>query len=231
MLDPSKTTLPKEWASEFAMALRSRDVTGAAIGDAVREAEAFCADSGQSPLEAFGPAAAYADSLADLPIVAAHTSWAGRIAPPALGLAGLALALPTLDAWRAERAVELTLGGLVTLGVILVTVTAFLMWPRVFRRKEPFLILVSLGMCGSLTATVLLQQSEAALPTLPSAVVAAAALIGSGIWQMRVLDPDVIVDPLGSTPRPGRGFLLITAWLLPIGAVVAMGVASLAPVR
>ena len=80
MLDPTKTTLPKQWASEFAMALRSRDVTGAAIGDALREAEAYCADSGQAPLEAFGPAAAYADSLTDLPTAAAHTSWAARIA-------------------------------------------------------------------------------------------------------------------------------------------------------
>jgi hypothetical protein len=185
MLDPTKTTLPKQWASEFAMALRSRDVTGAAIGDALREAEAYCADSGQAPLEAFGPAAAYADSLTDLPTVAAHTSWAARIAPSALGLAGLTLALPTFDAWRAGRSVQLPLGGLVTLLVIAATVTVFLVWPRTFRRAVPFLILVSLGMWGSVSATALLQQPVATLPTVPSALVAAGALIGSGIWQMR----------------------------------------------
>lgn len=231
MLDPTKTTLPKQWASEFAMALRYRDVTGAAIGDALREAEAYCADSGQAPLEAFGPAAAYADSLTDLPTAAAHTSWAARIAPSALGLAGLTLALPTFDAWRAGRSVQLPLGGLVTLLVIAATVTVFLVWPRTFRRAVPFLILVSLGMWGSVSATALLQQPVATLPTVPSALVAAGALIGSGIWQMRTLDLDVIVDPLGPTPRPGRGFLLLTAWLLPIGTLVAMGIAMFAPVR
>jgi hypothetical protein len=66
---------------------------------------------------------------------------------------------------------------------------------------------------------------------VPSALAAAGALIGSGIWQMRTLDLDVIVDPLGPTPRPGRGFLLLTAWLLPIGTLVAMGIAMFAPVR
>ena len=104
MLDPTKTTLPKQWASEFAMALRSRDVTGAAIGDALREAEAYCADSGQAPLEAFGPAAAYADSLTDLPTVTGGQTLTTRLAPSALGLFGLLLALPTFDAWRSRCA-------------------------------------------------------------------------------------------------------------------------------
>ena len=231
MLDPTKTTLPKKWALEFTMALRSRDVSGAAIGDALREAEAFCADSGQPPLQAFGPAAAYADSLTHLPTVATHMSWTKRIAPSALGLAGLALALPAFDAWRAGRAVELTLGGVIAMRVILAAVAAYLIWPRAVRGKVPFLVLVSLGMWGSLSATVLLTQTVASLPTVPSGLLAAVALLGSGVWQMRALDPDVIQDPLGSEPGPGRGFLLLTAWLLPIGAVVAMGVAMLAPAR
>lgn len=231
MLDPTKTTLPKKWAIEFTMALRSRDVTGAAIGDALRQAEAFCADSGQSPDDAFGPADAYADSLTDLPTVSGGQTLTTRLAPNALGLFGLLLALPTFDAWRAGRAVEFPIGGLITLAVVLAAVAALLLQPRIYRRRGSLLVLLSFAFLGATAAQAFLRQPIGSLPVLPCAVVAAAALIGSGLWQMRVLDPDLIVDPLAPPPRPSRGFYLLTCWLMPIGTVLALGIAMFAPVR
>jgi hypothetical protein len=231
MLDPTKTTLPKKWAIEFTMALRSRDVTGAAIGDALRQAEAFCADSGQSPDDAFGPADAYADSLTDLPTVSGGQTLTTRLAPNALGLFGLLLALPTFDAWRAGRAVEFPIGGLITLAVVLAAVAALLLQPRIYRRRGSLLVLLSFAFLGATAAQAFLRQPIGSLPVLPCAVVATAALIGSGLWQMRVLDPDLIVDPLAPPPRPSRGFYLLTCWLMPIGTVLALGIAMFAPVR
>jgi hypothetical protein len=231
MLDPTKTTLPKKWALEFTMALRSRDVTGTAIGDALRQAEAFCADSGQSPEEAFGPAGAYADSLTDLPTVTDGQTFTTRLAPNALGLFGLLLALPTFDAWRAGRAVEVPLGGVVTLAVVLVAVAVLLLQPRIYRRRGSLLVLLSFAFLGATAAQAFLRQPVGSLPMLPCALVAAAALIGSGVWQMRVLDPDLIVDPLAPPPRSSRGLYLLTCWLMPIGTVAALAVAMFAPVR
>ncbi len=231
MLDPTKTTLPKKWALEFTMALRSRDITGTAIGDALRQAEAFCADSGQSPDDAFGPAGAYADSLTDLPTVTGGQTLTTRLAPNALGLFGLLLALPTFDAWRAGRAVEFPIGGLITLAVVLAAVAALLLQPRIYRRRGSLLVLLSFAFLGATAAQAFLRQPIGSLPVLPCAVVAAAALIGSGLWQMRVLDPDLIVDPLAPPPRPSRGFYLLTCWLMPIGTVLALGIAMFAPVR
>jgi hypothetical protein len=231
MLDPTKTTLPKKWAMEFTLALRSRDVTGTAIGDALRQAEAFCADSGQSPEEAFGPAGAYADSLTDLPTVTGGQTVTARLAPSAVGLFGLLLALPTFDAWRAGRAVEFPLGGLVTVGIVVSTVAVLQLQPRVFRQRLTMVVVLSAAFLGSAAANAYLRQPIGSLPVPPCALVAAGALIGSGFWQMRVLDPDLIVDPLAPPMQQSRGFYLFTAWLMPIATAVAMGIAMLAPVR
>lgn len=231
MLDPTKTTLPKKWAIEFTLALRSRDVTGAAIGDALRQAEAFCADSGQTPDEAFGPAAAYADSLTDLPTATGGSTQTIRLAPNALGLAGLLLALPTFDAWRSGRQVELPLGAIVTLLVALGLVTLLVMQPRLYRRRTGLVVVLTLSFLGAMAAQAFLRQPIGSLPVLPCALVAAAALLGSGSWQTRVLDPDLIVDPLAPALTSRRALKLITAWLMPIGTVLALGVAMLLPAR
>lgn len=232
MLDPTKTTLPRKWALELTMALRSRDVTGAAIGDTLRAAEAYCADSGLSPEEAFGPAGDYADSLTDLPTVGAGLTWTTRIAPSALGLAGLLLALPTFDAWRAGRDVQVTLGTTLAFAFVMAVVLAVTISPRLYRRRVWFALVLTTVSTAALVLNATLTPTAMRLPVLPSAVLAAAALIGSGLWQMRVLDPDVIADPLEPpSPARGRAFALVTAWLFPLGTLVALAVGMLIPVR
>ena len=54
----------KKWLDELAMELRLKDFSGAAIGDALASVEEFLADSGQSPVEAFGAPRNYAEELA-----------------------------------------------------------------------------------------------------------------------------------------------------------------------
>ncbi len=56
--------LMDEWRDTFLLELRMREVPGARIGEALAEIETHCADSGESPDEAFGDPVAYADALA-----------------------------------------------------------------------------------------------------------------------------------------------------------------------
>ncbi len=54
------------WRDAFLLRLRLHDVTGTAIGDALAQVDAHCAESGEDPEQAFGEVGAYADSLVDL---------------------------------------------------------------------------------------------------------------------------------------------------------------------
>ncbi len=231
MLDPTRTTLPTGWAIEFVMALRSRDVTGAAIGDALRAAEAFCADSGQTPQEAFGPAAAYADSLTELPTVAGGATWTTRLGPTALGLIGLLLALPTFDAWRSGTQVSVSVGVCASALVIAVIVGLLVARPRIYRSRSAVGLLLSVGFVSTVLLNAVATQPALRLPVLPCTVLTAGALLGSGLWQQRVLDPDLLVDPLSAPEPQGRVFRLVTAWLFPLLTLLALGVGLLLPAR
>lgn len=61
-LDTFSTT-HKSWVEPFIMELRLANVPGTAIGDALETVHAHCADSGESPHEAFGDPKEYARSL------------------------------------------------------------------------------------------------------------------------------------------------------------------------
>ncbi|MBX9246029.1 hypothetical protein ICW40_14580 [Actinotalea ferrariae] len=55
----------KDYRGELLLALRLRDVPGPRIAEALAEVESHVAETGEDPLEAFGPPRAYADQLAD----------------------------------------------------------------------------------------------------------------------------------------------------------------------
>lgn len=65
--EPRPTAAPDTAAYRQALitALRLKDVPGDRIGELVAEVESHVADTGEDPVEAFGPAAAYAASLTD----------------------------------------------------------------------------------------------------------------------------------------------------------------------
>ena len=66
--------LMDEWRDELLVELRMLGVSGDRIGAALAEVDAHCADSGETPVEAFGPPRAYARAL--LPVT--DTPTAGR---------------------------------------------------------------------------------------------------------------------------------------------------------
>lgn len=53
----------QRWCDDFVLELRLRDVPGPVIGERLGEVEGHCAESGETPLEAFGDAADYAGRI------------------------------------------------------------------------------------------------------------------------------------------------------------------------
>jgi hypothetical protein len=220
MLDPFKTSLPASWSIPFVVTLRSSNVTGAAIGAALREVESHCAESGQAPIDAFGDPEAYADSL-QLPLARGSDGMVSTLAPSVVGLVGLLLTTPTVAAWRLGTAVEVSTG-LAVSAVIAVTVVALVARPQVFRKRALFGGLAIGGFLAVFLAPMLWTGTAFRAPVLLCGAVAVAAVLVSALWQRHTLDPDVITDPLAPrSPAPGRWFTILTTWLFPLLALAS----------
>ena len=219
VLDPMNTSLPPKWSIPFTVTLRSRNVTGAAIGAALREIESHCAESGQSPEDAFGSPVSYAESLTDLPVVPRMGN-ATNLGPSVLGLLGLMLVSPTVAAWRQGTAVAVSTGLIASL-LVAITVITLISLPRVFRQGTLLGGLAALGFIATLMAPILWTSRAMHAPVVLCGVIAVASLFGSALWQQRTLQPDVITDPLAPSPTtdPRRWFTVITTWLFPLLAL------------
>ena len=222
MLNPNSTTLPADWAGAFVLALRTRDVTGPAIGDALRHTESFCADSGQSPQEAFGDPGAYADSLTDLPTHPKRNPLT-QLAPTLLGLAGMLLFLPAFTGARFGTAVEVPIGMVLVFAEATLLAIGLSVRPSVLRRRWMLAVLLTVVFGLSMAVSALAMTPVVTLPAHPSVALAAVALIVSGIWSMRSGPGlDVITDPLApgaGTPTPGW-LRLGLAWMMPAATVL-----------
>lgn len=220
MLDPLKTSLPASWSVPFVLTLRSGNVTGAAIGAALREVESHCAESGQAPIDAFGDPEAYADSLR-LPVAHSGDGMVSTLAPSVVGLVGLLLSAPTVAAWRLGTAVQVSTG-LAASAVIAVIVVALAARPQVFRKRALFAGVAAGGFLAVFLAPVVWTGIAFRAPALLCGAVAVAALLVSALWQRHTLDPDVITDPLAPhSPGPGRWFTVLTTWLFPLLALAS----------
>ena len=104
------------WRDAFVLELRLRDVPGPQIGDALAEVDAHCADSGQSPQEAFGDPVHYAATrYAGMP--GARPSW--RTARRAWWI-GTAAVGGLTALWSGIQALVEGVGAEISLGDILV---------------------------------------------------------------------------------------------------------------
>lgn len=226
MLDPAKTSLPPSWSIPFTMTLRSRNVTGDAIGAALREAESHCLESGESPEVAFGDPVAYAATLATGLPSTGDGRLASVMAPTALGLAGLTLTSPTVEAWRRGTPVSVTAGLALGFAATLLVVIA-LVNPELHRRRTVIGALAIIGVVVVVGAPLVWTTPLVTAPVPLCLAIAALAVLGSALWHRGSVDPDVITDPLEGAQQPGasgsRGLArllpFVTAWLFPIFAV------------
>ncbi len=216
------SALPKKWAEDVVVELRLRGVSGRDIGDALTHVESYCQDSGESPDEAFGPAADYARSLPFAPSRLDDVS-AGRMirvgVPSFIGLVGMLLTLSTVDAWRASGSVRFTAGWLVLVAATVVLSVAAAAWLDVIARHR-----LSAGIVGAATygaalmAPVTLTTVAFTAPVAACGTVGMALLLVSGLLNARMpLRLDPVQDPMQQ--RSGRSTIVlalstaVTSWL------------------
>ncbi|MGY1856093.1 hypothetical protein [Modestobacter sp. SYSU DS0290] len=224
------------YCDDLLVALRVRDVPGPRIGEVLTEVRAHLADSGESPVAAFGAPEDYAAALtADRPPTPARERVHEGLVAAAFAVGG---------SWLADGAMSLADGEPTALGpgTLLVALLAALGGPWALtqlvsssRARVARGFLAVIGTLAALVAVDQLLDDRFALG-VPAAVTAALGLLalGAGTLALRgsadpVVDP--FVPPAVADARRRRDERLVTAalwgWLLLLVAV-AVGAAVLA---
>ncbi|KGM00885.1 hypothetical protein [Cellulomonas cellasea] len=235
--------IPRAWRDELVLALRERDVSGADIGDALAHVESFCADSGQGPDEAFGPAREHAASLrlpsgSPTPTPGPLLSRA-TLLRYAVGMVAVAVVGMSAASWARAEPVRLgaahlavTVVALACLGLLVRHLTTFVRWCTT-RRWLAWIVMqagawAAIGL-GLLSAH-LLPGVGVTVPAAPLTAVAAAALVVPAlVAQLRgtLDDADVLAAPLedpATVGRRSRRANTLLTWALPLCGAVSVGV-------
>lgn len=225
---PTYPHLTRAWADAVALELRLRGASGARVGDSLAEADAHCADSGETPEEAFG---APEDYVAALPVSEAErrsatTGATLRDALPSLaGLVGMLLAFQAMAAWQSGAGVPVRHGML--LGALIIIATSVLVVWRgdVFlRRVWAGGLLLGAALVATVAAFLLLTGTLVVLP-VPVTVVLVLALLAVPVIVSLRDDTDEVVDPLrGRSDSPSDRWLRrLHPWLFPILTLIGLG--------
>lgn len=230
-IDTHTPHVEPDWAEAFLLELRLRGVGGRAIGAALAEVEAHCAESGESAREAFGEPVAYAVELA--PERAAIRDWRAELLPSGVGLSGMLLTLAALGALRVGTRVEVTTGVvavvvLTVVGVALVVSCADRLLRAVVRHWW-VAALGALAPIGVFVAILLLGRQPlftlSASGSLAAGVVLLAASTAMALRVTGLNDPVVGPEEAGGAGTVAddammRGLERLTPWLLPLLTVV-----------
>ncbi|XVX21431.1 hypothetical protein ACQP1U_06045 [Actinomycetota bacterium] len=219
-------TTDTKWEERFTIALRGRLVSGRAIGDALADIQAYCAESGESPQEAFGSPEEYAASLTFRPSDTG-TGLGPTVAWGALVMLAIMTALWAGGAWLAGERLTLTLGLVLAAVAGLVGLLAAVPAMQLIGRRPWVLWLVlTVAITAMIMLPLLLTRELATVsPVLPA--VAAFAILAAAVgWELTHPKADEIVDPRGGA-TPSRGPL---AWLAvhPYTVITAIVVLALA---
>lgn len=104
---PTSDQAREAYCDKLLLALRMRDVPGDRIGEVLAEVEAHLAETGEDPVEAFGPPATYAAAVADVP--GARSPW--RIGPGVVvGSVLIAVATYLATSWTTGGVLGLVAG-------------------------------------------------------------------------------------------------------------------------
>lgn len=164
----------EKWCGDFVLELRLRDVPGPVIGERLAEVEGHCAETGETPREAFGTATDYAARM-DHDSAPERVSgvWAVTAAASAQVLAML-VGTSAVSAWARGQALTYNLGQVLGLGLTLLVLLSLplLLRPMV---RHPWAIAVPLVTVVLLGGGGAALSARADLPTiaqLPAPVVA-----------------------------------------------------------
>jgi hypothetical protein len=218
------------WQSELVLALRLRDVPGPRIGEVLAEVEAHCADSGQSPAEAFGDPEAYAAEVTPGWQPPPARSWLLQAVATPLGVTAL---LSGAAASGRSAGVTVTVGGLLSVAVtvaLIVTVVARL--DVVLRAPWRAWLGISAALLALAGLPVLLPQLLGTVPA-GSLLVTGTLLLAVVWWRSRGASAqgDEVVDPrTGAPAHPAPAWAaLVVRWGLPVGLLLAVVLVVLLP--
>ncbi len=221
MNDPTPAqTLPQEvwqrpfvkthdtWCGHFVLELRLRDVPGPVIGERLAEVEGHCAETGETPSEAFGDPTDYAARI-DQDSAPERVSGVWTVAVvAALQVVAMLVGTSAVPAWARSESLTYNLGQVVCLGLTLLLLLSLPLLLRPMMRHPwtvgaPLVIVVLLGAGGAALS------GRADLPTvaqLPAPLVAvglfAAVLVLAWIEYRelaRDVDSDLVTSPLAVT--------------------------------
>ncbi|USQ75602.1 hypothetical protein [Ornithinimicrobium cryptoxanthini] len=113
----------RSWANDFVLEQRLLGVPGTQIGDALVTIESHLVDSGESALEAFGDARAYAAELAESSSAVDDAITPRTVVASVLGVIGMLTTVYAFGPWLAGEPATITVG-LVVSGALLLAVLA-----------------------------------------------------------------------------------------------------------
>jgi hypothetical protein len=180
------------WQRDVALLLRLRGVDGTRIGDVLAEVDAHCADSGQTPQEAFGDPAGYAASLHLQ--TAKPTSWSTTVVLPVLALViGVNLALGAVLHWSAGVAITV---GLVASMAVFIGFVALLIGflGKVLTSPGAVIAWFTGGFALMVGLPVLLTYEITRVPSI-AALVLGLFFVVLGVVAVGQIPADPIVDP------------------------------------
>jgi hypothetical protein len=223
------------WRDVLLTELRLAEVPGQRIGEVLAEVDGFCADSGQTPQEAFGDPVAYAQAL-----VAAHPPEIERgvrryLVPTGQmfgTIAGVFALLNGVDAVAGGERGMLTAGELVCIALgtaLFPRVLALVFRPALFRRGAAW--------TAFLVAVPLVLAVPAVFWRTPALHLPGWALLTGGLFLLAVawwptaadkVFADRVIDPrTGREPfAPSRVLIAVVRWWLPVVLLVAVVVTA-----
>lgn len=190
-LDTLAPSVDVTWRDAFVLELRLQGASGPAIADALVEVEAHCAESGQSAIDAFGPAVDYAKAL-ELPDA---SRWTG----PQLLRTWVQLLLVTGGVWLVfEGGIALALeeesvinlaSAVSALATLVAMILVFVFGDRLLRFVVEHVVLAGGGFAVVLAAVVAvgLPFDGVVLGSAPAAWVLGAgltALMAFGVYRL-----------------------------------------------
>jgi hypothetical protein len=226
---PAPRHLMDPWRDALIAELRLREVPGDRIGEALAEVDAHCADSGQTPDEAFGDPVGYARTLVDVHVPGRQKHRLVRVTAQAFAtLTGVFSVLNAAEALTADGPAEVTAGQLtaVVLGTAtFVVVIKAVFTSAVYHRTWAFACVVMAGLLTPALPVTLWRTPVAEVPAW--ALFAAGLFLLAAAWwpaaSERLLG-DRIIDPrTGTEPFPVPRLLsLAIRWMLPGTLLVAV---------
>lgn len=171
-----KTLSAEEWHTEFMLALMATNASEREVAEAAADVESFCADSGQSPAEAFGDPRAYVAQLG----IGRPESWRDRLGYliHVPSLLGIFVVFDGVHHLVDGDSSSLTVGHLVA--AVLLTATTVAFATAFFRgRMVVASVIAGLGLAVSVLGAVTLDRSLLEYPPALGIAAGAALLVAT----------------------------------------------------